>query len=1007
MYIAQLRTWRTILFILILSVCTIPGCQMLSKKGIKNIKTGETNRMYQFFRSSDEVPLSVEQLAQKLEIYDVVFFGEIHDDPLIHTLQLELFRKLLEGKKNVVLSMEMFERDSQKVLDSFLSDETDEETFLKQSNPWPDYTTFYKPLVDEAKKNTLPVIAANVPRHLAFKYAQGGLEALHTLDGPEKSYVARSITIDEGPYMTEFYASMAENMGEAANYQFPPNLENTIHLFYGAQVVKDETMAESILHAFEPGSMIFHVNGDFHSRQHLGTAAKVASRQPDLKIAVIAPAYISHEEVFSFPVEERKAADFLLVLHEKADKEEEHSMGSHFNPNYVTKHTISVTIEPDTSQLRGHDVLTMRNPIVKSAVFHLLGSLTISRIHSEEKPVRFETVTLDELYQEIRVFADSRDLKTLEIGFEGPVSFYPEERKINQKHASSPGLISAKEGEGIYLPPGSFYPYTEHDLASFELTVTAPEEFVFISSGEMDRMESKMMAETRFTSGLPVDGLTLVGGRYHLLEMMTDKTIFRCYSFNRKETFSPFLEAAQKYHDLYSSLLGPYPYSSFSIVENFFPTGYALPGFTLLSGRLMQMPWIVLSPGALAHEFVHNWWGNGVLMKTDSGNWCEGLTSFCTNYYYNIATDQPEKAREWRQKALTDYALLPDNRRYPLKNFMEQKIDEDAVIGYQKSAFVFYELFKVMGRDHFFGALRTFRDDYLGKRARWQSISFSFQKYARKHELELPLDRIFEQWLSSEKLPKLELSALKKRKGVISFKVMQDMDLYMLVPLQIVTDSGRKRIEILLIDNDNSYEIPVQDEVKHIHLDPDYEALRYLYPWERPLTLKETINSNPILVVSGKDSKNYEIAEEFSTMLTESGYHHNEVSASGYDLIKLKEKNALIIGTPDSNPLISELLASENMTFDLQARTLSIDGIQYSMKGFMLLHTMTHPQNNAAKLSIITYDSITSSRQFKRLFHYLNESTLLLDQSTMGKPLLKKQQYPKIPEKNPMKIVLK
>jgi len=98
------------------------------------------------------------------------------------------------------------------------------------------------------------------------------------------------------------------------------------------------------------------------------------------------------------------------------------------------------------------------------------------------------------------------------------------------------------------------------------------------------------------------------------------------------------LNESINYYKEYTKLFGKYPYKSFSVVENFFATGFGMPGYTLLSNKLMVMPWVTLSPGSLAHEFVHNWWGNSVFTDNNAGNWCEALTTFSTNYYYNIIT---------------------------------------------------------------------------------------------------------------------------------------------------------------------------------------------------------------------------------------------------------------------------------------------------------------------------------------------------------------------------------
>ena len=85
-------------------------------------------------RSGEVIPFDalLDQLAQA----DVVFLGETHDDETTHRLELAVYEGLLQRKpKQVVLAMEMFERDVQQVLDDYLAGRTDEQQFLAQEPP--------------------------------------------------------------------------------------------------------------------------------------------------------------------------------------------------------------------------------------------------------------------------------------------------------------------------------------------------------------------------------------------------------------------------------------------------------------------------------------------------------------------------------------------------------------------------------------------------------------------------------------------------------------------------------------------------------------------------------------------------------------------------------------------------------------------------------------------------------------------------------------------------------
>ena len=229
--------------------------------------------------------LTSAQLASKLQKYDVVFFGEYHDQSEIHQYELELLEAMYKAKgEKLALSMEMFEADNQSKLNNFLADTLSEENFLAASRPWPNYGTDYAPLVNFAKEKKMPVIAANVPRFLAAHVAKNnasteGVEAQYQQWLPKHTYAP------EGAYKDKFYAQMSS---PEAPMKLPPQ---RLAAVYAAQCLKDDKMAESIA-AFadaHQNMQILHINGCFHSDAHLGTAQKLEALRPELKVAVITP----------------------------------------------------------------------------------------------------------------------------------------------------------------------------------------------------------------------------------------------------------------------------------------------------------------------------------------------------------------------------------------------------------------------------------------------------------------------------------------------------------------------------------------------------------------------------------------------------------------------------------------------------------------------------------------------------------------------------------------------
>ena len=239
----------------------------------------------QFGDAGSGKDLTAAQLASKLQKYDVVFFGEYHDQSEIHQYELELLEAMYKAKgAKLALSMEMFEVDNQSKLNNFLADTLSEENFLAASRPWPNYGTDYAPLVNFAKEKKMPVIAANVPRFLAAHVAKNnasteGVEAQYQQWLPKHTYAP------EGAYKDKFNAQMSS---PAAPMKMPPQ---RLAAVYAAQCLKDDKMAESIA-AFadaHQNMQILHINGCFHSVAHLGTTQKLEALRPELKVAVITP----------------------------------------------------------------------------------------------------------------------------------------------------------------------------------------------------------------------------------------------------------------------------------------------------------------------------------------------------------------------------------------------------------------------------------------------------------------------------------------------------------------------------------------------------------------------------------------------------------------------------------------------------------------------------------------------------------------------------------------------
>lgn len=224
--------------------------------------------------------VTVNQIVEAIEKSDVVFLGENHDDAVAHHLQWRIFKQTVENygkKRQVALSLEMFERDAQIVVDEYLQNLITEKKFLDDSRPWNNFKIDYRPLFEFAKENNLPVIAANAPRRYVNMVSRNGRAALEKLAPEARKYLAPlPFGQPSKNYAAKFTALM--NGMEMKN-------SNLID----SQTLWDATMAFSINEflAKEKNALVVHLNGSFHSESRMGAPELLARYNPKAKFIVV------------------------------------------------------------------------------------------------------------------------------------------------------------------------------------------------------------------------------------------------------------------------------------------------------------------------------------------------------------------------------------------------------------------------------------------------------------------------------------------------------------------------------------------------------------------------------------------------------------------------------------------------------------------------------------------------------------------------------------------------
>jgi uncharacterized iron-regulated protein len=234
---------------------------------------------------------------------DVVFFGELHDNPIAHWLELEITKSLFAEKtKNLVLAAEMFETDNQILIDEYFSGIIKEASFESEVRKWSNYSTDYKPLLNFARDNGLKFVASNIPRRYASVVSSGGFEALEKVSSEGKKYIA--------PLPVEYDADLPcykdmLSMGGGAMGHANSNLPK-------AQAIKDATMAHFILKNWQTGATVIHYNGSYHSDKYMGIIWYLKKYNPDIKVSTIST--VLQDDINKMNSDYKGTADFIVVI---------------------------------------------------------------------------------------------------------------------------------------------------------------------------------------------------------------------------------------------------------------------------------------------------------------------------------------------------------------------------------------------------------------------------------------------------------------------------------------------------------------------------------------------------------------------------------------------------------------------------------------------------------------------------------------------------------------------
>lgn len=595
--------------------------------------------------------------------------------------------------------------------------------------------------------------------------------------------------------------------------------------------------------------------------------------------------------------------------------------------NQLCHHDLKVEILPAEHRLNVRDDIQIEDPIGGKVAFSLSDKSSIESVLVNGKPSEYSFQS-GKLTLPAEPASDGSLSLTVSFNaiFDDPVDRQPAD--FDNPGFGVVGSISEK---GTFLLSDSgWYPGFAGGGEDFRIQVTAPRGIYAVTAGELigheDRGEKSI---SEWKTGPIGQGLSLSAARYIVRSKKDGRVpIYTYFTPETDSLSSTYLNASARHIAFYENLHGPYPFPKFAVVENFFPTGYGFPSYTLLGTTVLKLPFIPET--SLRHEIAHSWWGNGVLVDYTFGNWCEGLTTYVADYLSQEITSARD-ARLYRLQLLRDYALLVSpTDDFPLRRFQSRISPATRAVGYGKAAFVFHMVRQEIGDEPFWKCLRQIYRERLFQKTTWTDFRDVFVRTGGWDAGKAKV--FFDQWVNRSGAPVLRLEKVRLEGGssnpLVTGFLLQNSPPYDLdIAIRLESSAaGHTDTKIGIGTGPTRFSIRSSAAPRELVVDPDVNVFRLLYPEEIPATVNSLKGSRSLVAVLS-DGPPEESAKDFKVLLV--GLDQAEIpiiSESQAESGKDNDKDFLFFGLPRSEKLKSLFKAAP------EGVILSPD--RFSVKGF-------------------------------------------------------------------------
>jgi len=647
------------------------------------------------------------------------------------------------------------------------------------------------------------------------------------------------------------------------------------------------------------------------------------------------------------------------------------------------RHALQVSLDPERGWLSVEDVLSVPGTALASGELQFLLHESLKLLASEPpaaevsadaaSAARFFGINSGsvDLYAEGKLkryrVALPASGGSVRLAYEGRFDFGLSDQKeeYTRGFRETVGIVSK---QGVYLAGSGFwYPHVDRNLVEFELEVAEPEGWHVVAPGNGSSRSAGGRA--RWESHGAVDEITLVGGPLVVYREAAGAVEALVYLRQKDDALAgKYLEATAQYLEMYRGLVGPYPYSKFALVENFWETGYGMPSYTLLGPQVIRFPFILTS--SYPHEILHNWWGNSVFVDYATGNWCEGLTAYMADH---LIQEQRGRGDEYRRDTLSKYrSYVKEGRDFPLTEFRSRHSAATEAVGYGKTLMLFHMLRQRLGDDGFRQWAARFYRDERGKQASFSDIRKGMEAVAKQD-----LGRLFADHVERPGAAVLRVSGNASRaKSGGGYEVTGTLEqaqpgapLALDVPVVVQTAAAPARANVRLLDARASFTVPTEALPLALHVDPAFDVFRLLDPRETPASIGQIFGEPKILALLPARAPAAEQAAYRALVESwRSDSHEPEIRTDAEIRELPKDRAVWILGR--ANAFAPWLFASGD-DYTLDDQTLTVDRETMPLARHVGVIVRRHPANLEKAIGFISADGLAALPGLgRKLPHY-------------------------------------